>query len=541
MDVQPVPPGSGITLSVPYGSISYTVTAPAPGDSVPVEITFNNTPMFTVDQLYSYGMLVVYKDRGTGPIDPAQDEIQECDPLNNIVDDCWNYLGANTLEIVLVDNGPNGFDLDTQPQVIRDPIVIGSFINLPPVADAGTDQNIFLGETVILNGSGSSDYDGDPLTYTWAIDSAPAESTSTLSDTNISNPTLTPDLVGEYIVSLIMNDGTYNSAADTVSISVIQNLPPVAAIAGVPNSGLAPLTVSFNASGSTDPEGDPLSFDWDFGDGNTGTGVNPSHTYDIPTAYTAVVRVTDDLGNTDMASMEISVTAPNLPPTVGPTATPVNGTAPLEIQFAANAADPEYDPLTYTWDLGDGNSSNEPSPIHTYYNPGTYVAQVTVSDGEFYVSDTVTVSVSSALKIHVREAKVNFGEKGKVKGKVNLKADFVYTGIPGPSDLIVVVFDGITLVEEPFGNFEEEDDESAEYEYKEKNLHVKIDFNKSRIKVSRHKMLLTGIDNSNGIDVVISFGDATGTDHFVMEEKGDKKDHDDDEKKLSYKDKKKDD
>ncbi|MFQ5900319.1 MAG: hypothetical protein ACE5IH_02055, partial [Thermodesulfobacteriota bacterium] len=106
---------------------------------------------------------------------------------------------------------------------------------------------------------------------------------------------------------------------------------------------------------------------------------------------------------------------------------------------------------------------------------------------------------------------------------------------------IVVVFDGITLVEEPFLNFQEEGNEPGEYEYKEKNLHVKIDFNKGTIKVSRHKMLLTGIDNSNGIDVVISFGDATGTDHFVMEEKGDKKDHDDDEKKLSYKDKKKDD
>ncbi|MFQ5900412.1 MAG: SBBP repeat-containing protein [Thermodesulfobacteriota bacterium] len=189
-----------------------------------------------------------------------------------------------------------------------------------------------------------------------------------------------------------------------------------------------------------------------------------------------------------------------------------------------------------------------PNPFLIKYNPSNQPPladadldqNIYLSDSEFSVSGEVTISVSSPLTIDVTQAKVDFGKKGKVEGKVNLKADFVYTGIPGPYDLIVVTFDGVTLVEEPFGSFDEDDDDPGEYKYKEKNIHVKIDFIKGTIKVSGHKMVLAGIDNSNGIDMVISFGDSTGTDHFVMKEKK-KDDEDKDEKKLSYKNKKNDD
>ena len=71
----------------------------------------------------------------------------------------------------------------------------------------------------------------------------------------------------------------------------------------------------------------------------------------------------------------------------------------------------------------------------------------------------------------------------------------------------------------------------------------KIDFNKMEIKVSRHKMVLTDVDNSNGVDVVISFGDSTCVDHFKMKEKDDhdnnhNDNHDNHHKKnLSHKEK----
>jgi PKD repeat protein len=386
----------------------------------------------------------------------------------------------------------------------------------PPVADAGADQNIVLGRTANLSAAGSSDAGGAPLTYTWALDTKPAGSVALLSSTTSINTSLTPDKVGPYVISLVVNNGTLDSIADTVIVDVSQNLPPVAVASGTPTSGNAPLTVAFDASASTDPEGGLLSYVWDFGDGSSAATVKPSHIYTKVGTYTAVVTVTDDFGNTDQASVLITVTAPNMPPTVAPTASPSSGAAPLAVQFTANAVDPEGATLTYAWDFGDRSAvSTLANPSHTYVSSGVYTVALTVSDGVFFVPGTLTISVGSALSINVTEAKVEFGKRGKVDGKVNMKADFTFPGTPTGD--IKVVFDGVTLLETPFASFKRE--RSGEYEYEDRNVHAKIDFRHGTLKVSRHKMLLTAIDNSNGIDVVISFGASVGTDHFVMRER----------------------
>ena len=265
----------------------------------------------------------------------------------------------------------------------------------------------------------------------------------------------------------------------------------------------------------------------------------------------AVVIVTDDfsISNTDQASVKVVVTAPNMPPTVAPIATANDYT----VTFAANSNDPEGDSLAYEWDFGDGSPvSTDINPTHVYNALDTYTATVTVSDGEFTVQGTATVSIFSPLNVDVYEATVDSGKKGKVKGKINLKSCFSYDGIPQQSDVIKVDFDGITLIEEPFASFEEDTKKPGKFKFKSKDIHADIDFNKSRIKVSRHKMLLNGLDNSNGADVVVSFGLSTGSDNIVMKEKHKHKGHgdhdshddgssDDDHKiKWSYKEKHKD-
>ena len=77
------------------------------------------------------------------------------------------------------------------------------------------------------------------------------------------------------------------------------NQPPSASFMATPISGPSPLVVQFDASVSMDPEGGPLSFDWDFGDGQTGAGRTPSHTYTRAGAYTVALTVTDDRGSSD--------------------------------------------------------------------------------------------------------------------------------------------------------------------------------------------------------------------------------------------------
>jgi PKD repeat protein len=94
------------------------------------------------------------------------------------------------------------------------------------------------------------------------------------------------------------------------------NQPPTAVITANPTNGPVPLTVDFNGTGSTDPEGKPLSYSWDLnGDGTFGdaTGSAPSYTYTAAGVYHPSLRVTDDQGASDTAS--VTVTAGNTAPT----------------------------------------------------------------------------------------------------------------------------------------------------------------------------------------------------------------------------------
>lgn len=92
--------------------------------------------------------------------------------------------------------------------------------NTAPVASAGNDQTVYVGEVVSLDGSGSSDADGNPLTYLWTIISIPQASTLTaLADNMTVHPSFTPDQEGAYILQLVVNDGLLDSQTDRVTIN----------------------------------------------------------------------------------------------------------------------------------------------------------------------------------------------------------------------------------------------------------------------------------------------------------------------------------
>lgn len=135
-------------------------------------------------------------------------------------------------------------------------------VNKPPVANAGADFISPLSMPAALDGGGSSDPDGDPLVYSWAITTQPAGSRSTLDDPISQRPSFVPDVVGAYVISLRVRDGDDESAEDTVRIGGgITGLPPVAN-AGPDLNAIIGVRAFLDGSASSDPEGSAISYAW---------------------------------------------------------------------------------------------------------------------------------------------------------------------------------------------------------------------------------------------------------------------------------------
>lgn len=201
--------------------------------------------------------------------------------------------------------------------------------NNPPVANAGADQTVgLIGSPVLvtLDGNGSSDADGDPLTYEWNIISMPEGSTAVLSDDTAINPTFLADIAGSYVIRLIVNDGMANSLADDVTITVQpylppppENTPPVAD-AGEDQSVDIGSTVTLDGSGSSDADGDLLTYEWNITSmpaGSTAvlsdsTVVEPTFISDMVGSY--IVRLIVNDGNVSSLAddVTISVSDPSL-------------------------------------------------------------------------------------------------------------------------------------------------------------------------------------------------------------------------------------
>ena len=122
-------------------------------------------------------------------------------------------------------------------------VIIVAAGNLPPVANAGPDQMATAGQLVTLNGSASSDPNGDPLTYSWCLIGKPEGSTATLSGANTARPTFTPDIAGSYVFCLTVNDGKVASASDSVVVE-----------ARLPSSVNGVLQAYIKASNTTYPQ-----------------------------------------------------------------------------------------------------------------------------------------------------------------------------------------------------------------------------------------------------------------------------------------------
>lgn len=303
-----------------------------------------------------------------------------------------------------------------------DPSTSGN--NSPPMAEAGTHQNITVGSTVILDGSGSADADGDMLTYRWTITAKPSGSSAQLKDVATATPSFTTDAAGTYIVALAVNDGAVDSAPDTVQIvASVGNSAPVAD-AGRNQNVATGDSVTLGGSASTDANGDILSYRWSFVSRPAGSAaslnnpnsVSPSFAADMAGNYVVEVVVND--GSADSAPSRVTVTATtaNVAPIASAGANQNIKTGILVFLDGTGSSDPEGSRLTYRWSFVSIPASSTTSltniatkmPAFTPDVDGNYVVELRVKDEDGASNtDRVTITAKTTNSAPVADAGPN--------------------------------------------------------------------------------------------------------------------------------------
>ena len=294
----------------------------------------------------------------------------------------------------------------------KDTPATGGATNVP-TASAGPARTVSTGTTVTLDGSGSRDTAGAALSYAWTLSSRPSGSSAALLATNTVAPSFVADVAGNYVVQLVVGNGTSSSSAATVTISAnLTNAAP-SARAGTNQSVLVASTVTLDGSTSTDSDGDPLSYRWTLVATPTGsnavlssaTSPRPTLVADLAGSYTATLVVND--GKIDSLSSIVTVlaSAGNAAPVAraGVARTTVPG-ATVTLDGTASS-DANNDVLSYRWTLSSrpsGSNAVLPNPTAavTSWVPdvvGSYVATLVVNDGALdSAASTVAITVTTA-------------------------------------------------------------------------------------------------------------------------------------------------
>ena len=288
----------------------------------------------------------------------------------------WDDNGASAsaqleVYITLFVNGREPADIDLQADVVegRRPLQVHFTAEMDL---KGNNQNDYIFEWD-LNGDGERDSKNKPLPdgvhYTY-------------------------EHAGSYTARLSAGDGYGLYSESYLAIKVLPNTDPLAVIESDVTGGGVPLTVNFSAAGSSDPDGDALSYAWDMdGDGefelDTGSDPTALHEFVFIGEYQPAVRVTDEYGAVAVNSLAISVSTPvNQDPVAFISADPPTWSAPKTVTFSGEGS---YDPdtgsgvnLVYSFDFDndgifDQSSINKEASWY-FEQPGTYPVKLVVED-----------------------------------------------------------------------------------------------------------------------------------------------------------------
>jgi hypothetical protein len=331
-------------------------------------------------------------------------------------------------------------------------------LNNPPIADAGPDQaDVPLGP-VELDGSGSSDIDGDVITYSWTIISKPDGSVADLSDPNDVRPALNIDEYGSYEIELVVNDGEVNSTPDKVVISTHENLPPVAD-AGDGRTVSVYDAVCLDGTESYDPNGDDVSYNWSIISKPEGSDAELDNPISDQPCFTAdkigdyVVQLIVNDGELDSEPDTVTISSEGNTAPVAEAGIDQSAAVGENVFLDGSGSfDPDDDPISFTWSiiskpeesLAELDDAAIINPCFTTDKVGDYVAQLIVNDGELDSDpDTVVITVKESGVI---EVEIDI-KPGSCPNPISLKSKGVLpVAILGTEDFHVEAIDPETIL-----------------------------------------------------------------------------------------------
>ncbi len=307
--------------------------------------------------------------------------------------------------------------IDNSGGVSNDVSVMTFWLKNPPVADAGPDGSIHSGESYILDGSASSDPDGDlPLVYDWTLASSPVGSSTGLEvGADPAHPILLPDIPGDYVIELIVTDST-NSVSDTDAVVITAwNTEPISDAGPDQAVILLGSTIQLDGTQSYDDDGDPIQFQWNvitLPVGSTAslddpTSSAPSFVADLNGTYEFELQVSDAWSSS--TPDHVIVSFENVQPVsdAGQNQAVSEGdTVQLD---GTGSTDDNGDLLTYSWSMltiPDGSASALDDPFASQTNfiadtVGTYEIQLVVNDGSLNSEPSIVTIVATTTQCEI--------------------------------------------------------------------------------------------------------------------------------------------
>ena len=295
-------------------------------------------------------------------------------------------IGEHTVRLTVTDNN---YETATDDVVVR---VSSNSSNQAPVANAGSDQNVTLGDAVTLSASQSSDGDGTIIAYEWSEDGAVFSRGENFTTTGLS--------VGEHNITLKVTDNGYKTDRDSLIVKVegsASNQAPTAN-AGADQSSTAGTAVTLSASNSSDSDGNIIGYAWKEGS----VVLSSDENFTISTLsvgeHTITLTVKDNgyLTTTDDVVVTITGNASNQAPTANAGADQSVTEGDTVYLSASGSSDSDGSITSYQWKEGTTTLSNQSSFSTSSLSAGTHTITVTVTDNEGATdSDTVVITVDS--------------------------------------------------------------------------------------------------------------------------------------------------